>query len=261
MTVWHPNAPILFSVAVNSAKRITAPPRKGDQRDALASIVFAAASLEAFLNESVYLAEISLNRKARELKHGHRVDEEPPIVSAFALVMRDAEESRARTLSKFHLANLVLTGEAYDKGGDLFQNCSDLFEARNLLMHGKSEETFLTVGGEPSVLNPVRIFERLVSRKILADIPTKQKPTHIAVVGDTGIMDWILQEEIEKIQRKSPESGVMARWSFVIGTKAAAEWACSSAARMATDLMEKAPMSLWKQFIEHNLLKQFSDPF
>jgi hypothetical protein len=261
MTVWHPNAPILFSLAVNSAKRITAPPRKGDQRDALVSIVFAAASLEAFLNESVYLAEVSLQRKARELKLGHHADEEPPTVSAFAQVVGEAEESRARTLSKFHLANLVLTGKAYDKGGDLFQNCSDLFEARNLLMHGKSEETFLTIEGEPSVLNPVRIFKRLASKKVLADIPPEQKATHITVVGDTGIVDLILQEEIEKVLLKSPESGVMARWSFVIGTKAAAEWACSSAARMATDLMEKIPISLWKQFMEHNLLKQFSDPF
>ena len=71
----------------------------------------------------------------------------------------------------------------------------------------------------------------------------------------------IFQDEIEKIQLKSPESGVMARWSFVIGTKAAAEWACSSAARMVTDLIEKTPISLWKKFMRSHFLKQFSDPF
>lgn len=260
LTVWHPNAPILFSLAVNSAKRITALRRTGGQPDALVSVVFAAASLEAFLKESAYLAELSLKRKAREIKLGHHIDEEPPIVPAFAQVMRDADESRVRIQAKFQLANLVLTGKVYDKGVAPFQNFSDLIEARNLLMHGESDETFLSIEGEPSVLNPVRIFKRLAEKKILADIPPDQKKTHITVVGDTGIVDLILQDEIEKVQQKSV-GVVMARWSFVIGTKAAAEWACSSAARIATDLIEKAPTSLWRQFMEHNLLKQFSDPF
>jgi hypothetical protein len=159
LTVWPPNAPTLFSIAVNSAKRITVPRRTGGQQDALVSVVFAAASLEAFLNESVHLADKSLEREAREIKLGHRVEKEPPIVSAFSQVMAEAEESRAQIQLKFQLAHLVLTRAVYERGSARFQNFSDLTAVRNLLMHGKSEETFLTVAGKPFVLSPASIVK------------------------------------------------------------------------------------------------------
>jgi hypothetical protein len=257
--VWPPNAPTLFSIALDSAKRITAPLRAGGQRDTLVSVVFAAASLEAFLNESVYLAETSLQRKARGLRLNHPVDAEPPIVSAFAQVMEEAEESRVQIQSKFQLAHLVLTGKAYDKGGAPYQSFSDLMAVRNLLMHGKSNENFLTVEGKPSVLNPVTIIERLASKNILHEVPPGQKG-FMAVVGDTALADLVLLDEIEEIPRKSPASGVMARWTFVIGTKAVAEWACSAAAQMATDMIEKAPTSAWKTLMEGQFRKAFSIP-
>jgi hypothetical protein len=56
---WMSNAAPLFLIAVGAMKRITAPPRKGGQRDALVSVVFAAASLEAFLSEAEYHASAS----------------------------------------------------------------------------------------------------------------------------------------------------------------------------------------------------------
>jgi hypothetical protein len=259
LTMWPPNAPTLFSIAVDSAKRIAAPPREGGHKDTLVSVVFAVASLEAFLNESVYLAKTSLQRKARGLKLGHHVDAEPPIVSAFAQVMEEAEESKVQIQSKFQLAHLVLTGEAYDKGSHPYQNFSDLMAVRNFLMHGKSNETFLTIEGKPSVLHSATVLERLVSRRIL-HVPSPDQKGLIVGVGDTGLADLILLDEIDTISQKSPASGVMARWTFVIGTKAVAEWACSAAARMATDLMEKAPISSWKDLMEGQFRKTFSAP-
>jgi hypothetical protein len=223
------------------------------------SVVFAAASLEAFLNESVYLAETSLQRKARELKLGHRVDAEPPIVSAFAQVMEEAEESRVQIQSKFQLAHLVLTGKPYDKGSAPYQDCAELMAVRNFLMHGKSNEKFLTVEGKPSVLNPATIIERLTSRNILHELSPGQKG-FMTVVGDTALADLVLLDEIDKIPHKSPASGVMARWTFVIETKAVAEWACDAAAHMAIDLMEKAPISAWKDLMEGQFRKAFSAP-
>jgi hypothetical protein len=257
--MWSPNAPALFSIAVDSAKRITTPLRVGGQRDALVSVVFAAASLEAFLNEAAYLADKSVSRKVRETKLGHLVEEEPPIVSAFAQVMDEAEESKVQVQSKFQLAHLILTNKIYDKASVPFQDFLTLIAVRNLLMHGKSKETFLTVEGKPSVLNPVSIIKKLASKNILHELLPGEKG-YIAVVGDTGVVDLILLEEIGEIPLKSSESGVMARWSFVIGTKAVAEWACSSAAQMAIDLMEKAPVSLWKQFMDSQFRETFSAP-
>jgi hypothetical protein len=147
MVFWPPNAPTLFSIAVDSAKRIADASRVGGQKDALVSVVFAAASLEAFLNESAYLADKSLQRKARELRLGHSMIAEPPIVSVFAQVMKEAGESRAQIQWKFQLAHLVLTQKAYDKGSTPYQDFSDLMAVRNLLMHGKSNEG-------PSKVNP-----------------------------------------------------------------------------------------------------------
>jgi hypothetical protein len=123
MAFWPPNSPTLFSIAVDSAKRIAGAPRAGGHQEALVSVVFAAASLEAFLNESVYLAE--------NIRGG------PPIVSAFAQVMADAEESKVQIQSKFQLGSLVLTSKTYEKGVAPYQDFSDLFALRNLLMPGK----------------------------------------------------------------------------------------------------------------------------
>jgi hypothetical protein len=173
--------------------------------------------------------------------------------------MKEAE--RAQIQSKFQLAHLVLTQKAYDKGSTPYQDFSDLMAVRNLLMHGKANEAFLTVEGEPAVLNPVNIVERLASKSILNEPSIGQEGAMMAVVGDTGLADLVLMDEIDKIPPKSPASGAMARWTFVIGTKAAAEWACSAAGQMATDLMEKAPNSTWKDFMEGQFRKAFSTPF
>src|SRR3984893_1887682 len=170
------------------------------------------------------------------LRQACRENAEPPIVSAFAQVMDEAEESRVQIQSKFQLAYLVLTQKAYDKGSAPYQDFSDLVAVRNRLMHGKSNETFLTVDGKPSVLNPVSVIERLTSKNILHEPSTGQEGSMVAVVGDTGLADLVLLDEIDKIPPKSPASGAMARWTFVIGTKAVAEWACSAAARMAAGL-------------------------
>jgi len=262
LAFWPPNAPTLFSIAVDSAKRIAGAPRAGGHKEALVSVVFAAASLEAFLNESVYLAE-----NARSA---------PPIVSAFAQVMADAEESRIQIQSKFKLGNLVLTGKTYEKGVAPYQDFADLFAIRNLLMHGKSNELFLTVDGKPgALLNPLAVIDRLSSKNILHEPPPEHQKGFVAVAGDTSQVELILVNDtddltpgppfesvrsIEKSALKPRGDRLMSRWTYVIGTQAVTQWACNTAARMATDLIEKAPPG-WKQGMEHHFRKPFSASF
>jgi hypothetical protein len=260
LTFWPANAPTLFSVAVNSAKRIADAFRVGGHDEALVSVVFAAASLEAFLSESAYLAEVSLQRESRDQRLGHHAGAEPAIVSVFEQVMEEAEESRVQIQSKFQLAHLVLTGKAYDKGSPPYQDFSDLMAVRNLLMHGKANEKFLTVDGKPSVLNPATVIERLTSKNILHEASPGERG-FLTVLGDTAMTDLVYLDEIDNVPQKSPASGMMARWTFVIGTKAVAEWACSAAAQMATDFMEKAPISKWKHLMGEHFRKAFSTPF
>jgi hypothetical protein len=263
LAFWPPNAPTLFSIAVDSAKRIEGAPRAGGHKEALVSVVFAAASLEAFLNESVYLAE---NTRGA-----------PPIVSAFAQVMADAEESRAQIQSKFQLGNLVLTGKTYEKGAAPYQDFSDLFAVRNLLMHGKSNELFLTVTGKPgALLNPLAVIDRLTSKNILHEAQPEHRKGFVHVAGDTvmgqlvlvndsdDISPWSSVESIRSIETSALTPGgerLMTRWTYVIGTKAVAQWACNAASGMATDLMEKAPPSGWKQTMESYFRKPFTASF
>jgi hypothetical protein len=263
MAFWPPNAPTLFSIAVDSAKRIASAPRAGGNQEALVSVVFAAASLEAFLNESAYLAE--------------NIRGAPPIVSAFAQVMADAEESRVQIQSKFQLGSLVLTGRTYEKGAAPYQDFSDLLALRNLLMHGKSNELFLTVTGKPgALLNPLAVIDRLASKTILHEASPEHQKGFVQIAGDTVMAQlvlvndsddfspWSSIEEIRSIETLTLKPGggrLMTRWTYVIGTKAVAQWACSAASRMATDLMEKAPPGGWKQAMESYFLKPFSASF
>jgi hypothetical protein len=263
MAFWPPNAPTLFSIAVTSANTIVGGPRVGGHKEALVSLVFAAASLEAFLNESVYLAENIRNA--------------PTIVSTFAQVMADAEESKAQIQAKFQLRNLVLTGKSHDKGSPPYQDFADLFAVRNSLMHGKSNELFLTVTGKPGVmLNPVAVMERLSSKNILHEAQPDHQKGYVAVAGDTMQAELILVNDsdcttpwssVESLRSIEPSAlkprgdRLMSRWTYVIGTKAVAQWACNAASRMATDFMEKAPPGGWKQAMESYFLKPFSVSF
>jgi hypothetical protein len=263
MAFWPPNAPTLFSIALDSAQSIVGVPRVGGHKEALVSVVFAAASLEAFLNESVYLAENTRNA--------------PPVVSTFAQVMAEAEESKAQIQAKFHLGHLVLTGKSYDKGAVPYQDFSDLFAVRNSLMHGKSNELFLTVTGKPGMmLNPLAVMERLSSKNILHDPQSEHRKGYVMVAGDTAQAELILVDDsdgttpwssVESVRSIEPSilkprgERMMSRWTYVIGTKAVAQWACNAASRMATDFMEKAPPSSWKQAMESHFLKPFSASF
>jgi hypothetical protein len=252
MAFWPPNAPTLFAIAVDSAKRIAGGPRAGGHNDALVSVVFAAASLEAFLGETAYLAAA---------KSSFRPKPEPPIVSAFAQVMEDAEESRVQIQSKFQLGNLVLTGKTYDKGAAPYQDFSDLIAVRNLLMHGKSNERFLKVDGKPVLLNPTAVIDRLASKNILHEAPPEHQKGFVAIVGEKFMAELFNLRDLGGISHKATENRMMTRWTFLIGTKAVAEWACTAASRMATDLIEKAPVSNWKQLMEDQFRKPFSPPF
>jgi hypothetical protein len=253
LSFWPPNSPTLFSIAVDSAKRITGVPREGGHNEALVSVVFAAASLEAFLNESAYLA----GRKAGS-------PGEPPAVSAFAQVIEEAEESKGSIQSKFQLANLVLSGETYDKGAAPYQEFSDLIAVRNLLMHGKGIEQFLTIDGKKVVLNPAAVIYKLTGKNILHEAPPEHQKGFVAVAGDTFMGEVIVLKDdfdLGSIPSKSLPERLMSRWTYVIGTKAVAQWACNAASLMATDLIDKAPAGNWKQMMEGQFRKTFSTPF
>jgi|ERR1700680_1577301 len=211
--VWVPNTGALFSLAVGAAKGIDAPSRAGGQGAALVSIVFAAASLEAFLSESAYLAEFEQQTVPL-----------PDVVSVFARVMEEAEDSKASIESKFHLANLVLTGKAYEKGAPPYQEFSLLTAARNALVHFKSKEYFSKVEGTPAVFNQAAVVDKFRSKHILHEAsPGEESNLHL-VAGDTALASMAPVKEgrivgSENVPYRLSPDAIRARWTFSISTK------------------------------------------
>jgi hypothetical protein len=266
--LWVPNTGALFSLAVDAAKSISAPPRVGGQDVALVSIVFAAASLEAFLSEAAYLAEFSQHLVNVGAGLGQPKVPEPDVVSAFAQIMDDAEDSKASLESKFHFANLVLTGKAYDRGTVPYQDFALLIAARNALAHFKSKEYFSKAEGKPAVFNQEKVVEKLRPKNLLHE-PTPgagAEGNFIIQADEQGLASVELVKEgrtlgLENARYKLSPEAVRARWTFLIGTKAVAEWACESAATMASDLIGKVPNSRWKNHMESHLSPVFSVSF
>jgi hypothetical protein len=55
-------------------------------------------------------------------------------------------------------------------------------------------------------------------------------------------------------------SDAKASFTYLIGTKAVAEWACNAAAQMVLDLFSKVPPSTWKDRMDTFLRPAFSVP-
>jgi hypothetical protein len=251
LAFWHPNAPAIFTVAVNSAKRMNATRRQGGHDEPLVSVVFAAAAVEAFLNEAGYLAGGRNSLQAAE----------PPAVQAFSQVMEEAEESRASVLSKFNLASLVLTGTACARGKPPYQDFADLVAVRNLMMHGKSKERFSRIDEKPVLINPTAVLDRLASKHLLHEAPPEHLNGFVAMVGESSLAEVIYADEMEGISAKESGSRMMTRWIYLVGTRAVAEWACNAASRMVLDTIEKAPEGRWKQMLNGQFRKTFEVPF
>jgi hypothetical protein len=172
----------LFGVALRAADSITADEHAGHQQSALVSLVFSVVSLEAFLNETVELANMAL----------YLGYSEPEVVPAFIQLMTDAEKSRASLESKFILANWLLTGKSLDRGVPPYQDLALLLKVRNQLVHFKPNEIFTDVELTPETFSKSRnsAVEQLRSRNVLAT----------NIVGLTGWTAWI-------------ETKAMAKWS------------------------------------------------
>jgi len=183
--------------------------------DALVSIVFAAASLEAFLSEVTYLANETQG-----------LPDEPSVVSTFASVMEDVEKSRAQIQARFQLARLVLAGKTYTKGAAPYQDFSVLIETRNELVHFKGDEYFLSAGGPKATAgSPVRVVEKLRSLNILHE----GTPGSITAAVGTTVHCSTVYDPVS-LSEEPPDA--RSSFTFLLGTKAVAEWACNAAAQI-----------------------------
>ena len=130
--------------------------------DALLSIVMAAASTEAFVNEFSEYAPLVCGELLSEAILAP--------LAACADVLREMEESRAPVTSKYLIASLALVGRSFDKGAAPFQDFKLLIDLRNAVMHVRP-----SFGEDTHTAQ--RITDTLAQRGL-------------AIAGGPGALDW-----------------------------------------------------------------------
>jgi len=133
---------------------------------------------------------------------------EPEVVSVFAECMGDAERSSLET--KFVLGNWILSGKKLDRSSQPYQDFAALVRLRNLLVHFKANDSFAESATQEEIHKD--LFNRFENKHILA----------------------------ENTQFSA------GSWTFLIETRAVAEWSCKTAARMVLDFCSRAPQSSFK---------------
>jgi hypothetical protein len=110
------------------------------QSEALVSLMFASLSIETFMNELVYHADVKSTGKAHPL----------PSLQTFADVLTEMEQSKAPITSKILMGKFILSGESFDKGKNPYQDFALLVRLRNEITHQKAYEEFRVEDGKPA---------------------------------------------------------------------------------------------------------------
>lgn len=158
------------------------------RRECLASIIFAAISTEAFINELGRLAAAN-------------VSSGPGWVGGLAEILGDAEKVRTSLESKYNLAKFIVTGQVFDRGTLPFQDFALLVDVRNLIVHTKAEEVIVRKKPDGGLAWETRVMARLQER---GAVTTSGFPSQL-VPREEGLF---LSDLLEEISTQS-----VARWS------------------------------------------------
>jgi hypothetical protein len=213
------NAGKLFENAMDAYHRIEAEDKYPGQPDALVAILFAAISLEAFINELAYCS----------------VPDDGDTVIALRNVLNEAEASRAPTRAKYHLAKLVLSQKGFDRGAAPFQNFDTLMRLRDLIVHAHVQ---------PGVIEDEK------GQILNADPPAAVKTLQAARVISTI-------SEICTLLEIPADSLVNANWLDVVSTKAVARWACNAAAAMVIAILDALPAGQFAEIMNRIYRRSF----
>ncbi len=178
---------VLFGIAEKAYQRLKDVPSDTlpDQRDALVSILFSAATLEAYINE------LTLH-----------VNHAPSISGPFqplAAALNNVEEGNGSVRLKFMLTKIILSGEPYDKGAPPYQDFDLLFVIRNAIVHLKPEHV---TGDEHKIL------KRLRAKKLCASTPASTGGGWIHQIATRAVSKWsclVVGEMIQSVQSCLPE--------------------------------------------------------
>lgn len=170
----------LFSIAKQAYERTIGDKsdREPGKKDALIAVVFAASSLEAFVNELADLASAKLTEPHSETE------------KVFASLMDEVENSRGSIRLKFMLAKFVFSGTAFRKDERLFQDFNNLLMIRNALVHLKPEEEFnLTLDGHFVRVKEPKVLKAL-PKNILAKYEKKTAANWKSMISTQAVAKW-----------------------------------------------------------------------
>ncbi len=146
----------------------------------------------------------------------------PEALCVLGEFLADAEKSRASLESKFALARWILSGQKLDRGAHPFRDFALLVRLRNELIHFRVNDRFLA--GVTSEEIHKNLLSRFKDKNLLAE----------------------------------RQSGNPMSWTFLVRTKAIAEWSCRTAAHMIVDLCRRLPESALTPYF--NTLEKTLDP-
>lgn len=132
--------------------------------NALISIIFAAASVEAMVNELLEASDSILDTGTYS----------NPTVRAFVDLQCELEEARGSVKSKVIMTKWVLSGKPLDKGSSLYQDFVALMDLRNELVHMKGMSCNLPFGHQAKFREP-KAFAHLRSKHLLEHIDEEEK--------------------------------------------------------------------------------------
>jgi hypothetical protein len=182
------NAPRLFKVARDAA--FVEPP---SIQQGLTAVVFAAASLEALINEVLELAEIEIQDGGGD-----------KLLQAFVDVLSEAEESRSSIALKFALSSIVLRGRSYPKGEQPYQDFSLLINLRNAIMHLRPTTLFRVE--EHGVQLDVKGILTQLQRRSLITLP---------VPGSNAVTDLLNEASRPEVARWAVNAAANMAQSFL----------------------------------------------
>lgn len=170
------HATYLFEVAVRAAK-----PEFPDRAGPTIAIMFSAAALEAFINESTLVANFVPTASKQ------------PFLENYSSVMLEAERKRISLEDKYLLAFKTLTNSNWNKGIQPFQDFKLLINLRNEIVHMKGDkwESQIKTGATHPKREPENYpaFISALQGKGIVRKPTKSS-AWLELVDTTDVARW-----------------------------------------------------------------------
>jgi hypothetical protein len=170
--------------------------------DAIVTIIMAAATTEAFINELTEM--VALHRDAAH----RRSFPISPQLCAFANALEEIEKDHGSLQLKYIVASQMLSGRSFDKGQKLYQDFACLVRLRNDIMHLKPQDNFDHEEGGKTTIRPPKHIQALQQRKLAL---------------------------------KPPEGIAGMSWFNTLMTPAMADWACSTALNIILEVLAMIP--------------------